>query len=354
MFLLLTNGCQDDIMMLSEKTKLQERGALDPMFVFIEFLRALATCLITNSHYTGIYPSDIIANGGMIGNVIFFAVSGYCLYNVKGSFLKWYPKRVLRCYIPVILITAIYMLIGFYSLSEHSWLHWYIYPTAYHFVSSIVLLYIPFYVIMRIPALKERILWVMLALLGVLMLVYVVFYDKSYYHIDTVREPMIRFLFMECMLLGAYFKQREEKVLSVYRAGNLIGMAIFLVVYFASKMLFSKMQSLSVLQILNWFTIFGLLYFIFALFAGLESKLSATPRWIKALASYLAAMTLEIYVVQSVLIDLIRAHLSFPLNWFALTASILVAATILHFVSGWVIKGIDSVCMVIAGKKKNQ
>ena len=46
------------------------------MFVFIEFLRALATCLITNSHYTGIYPSDIIANGGMIGNVIFFAVSG--------------------------------------------------------------------------------------------------------------------------------------------------------------------------------------------------------------------------------------------------------------------------------------
>ena len=38
------------------------------------------------------------------------------------------------------------------------------------------------------------------------MLVYIFIYDKSFYHIDTVREPMIRFLFFEAMLIGAYFK----------------------------------------------------------------------------------------------------------------------------------------------------
>ena len=42
-------------------------------------------------------------------------------------------------------------------------------------------------------------------------------------------------------------------------------------------------------------------------------------------------MTLEIYVVQYVIIDVIREQsLFFPLNWFALTAAILIAAYILH------------------------
>ncbi len=46
------------------------------MIFFITFLRALATCLITNSQYTGVYPTDIIANGGLLGDILFFAVSG--------------------------------------------------------------------------------------------------------------------------------------------------------------------------------------------------------------------------------------------------------------------------------------
>ena len=43
------------------------------------------------------------------------------------------------------------------------------------------------------------------------MLVYIFIYDKSFYHIDTVREPMIRFLFFEAMLIGAYFKSIFDK-----------------------------------------------------------------------------------------------------------------------------------------------
>lgn len=45
------------------------------MVFFITCVRALAACLITNAHYTGVYPTDLIANGGMIGDVLFFAVS---------------------------------------------------------------------------------------------------------------------------------------------------------------------------------------------------------------------------------------------------------------------------------------
>ena len=80
------------------------------MVFFVTVLKALAACLITNAHYTGIYPTDIIANGGLIGDVLFFAVSGYCLYNIKFGFVKWYSKRIVRCYLPVLIATAIYML----------------------------------------------------------------------------------------------------------------------------------------------------------------------------------------------------------------------------------------------------
>ena len=65
------------------------------MIFFVTFLRALATCLITNAHYTGVYPTDLIANGGLIGDVVFFAVSGYCLYNAKGNFFGWYGNKKL-------------------------------------------------------------------------------------------------------------------------------------------------------------------------------------------------------------------------------------------------------------------
>ena len=79
------------------------------MIFFVTVLRALACLLITNSHYTGVYPTDLFASGGLIGDILFFAVSGYCLYNVKSNFAKWYGKRLWRIYITLIIITVIYI-----------------------------------------------------------------------------------------------------------------------------------------------------------------------------------------------------------------------------------------------------
>ena len=179
------------------------------MVLYITVLRVLAACLITNSHYSGVYPIDLIANGGLIGDILFFAVSGYCLCQVRDSFPRWYGRRLLRCYLPVVVITLVYMLTGFYSLGEHDLLWWYVYPTAYHFVASIVVLYIPYYIVVKTPSLRSRLPWLMAAVFMVYMAVYGFVYDRSYYHIDNVREPMIRFLFFESMLLGAWFRQKD-------------------------------------------------------------------------------------------------------------------------------------------------
>lgn len=322
------------------------------MVFFITVLRALAACLITNSHYTGIYPTDLIANGGLLGDIIFFAVSGYCLYSVKGNFFKWYGKRLLRIYPIVILITAIYMLLGQYSLETNSFFWWFIYPTNYHFLSSIVALYIPYYAVMKIKQTRENIPLVMMVVLMVYIVVYVFIYDKSYYHIDTVREPMIWFLYFESMLLGVYFKTNDQKFRNKPNfIIGVIGTIILFVGYFVSKLFFSRNPSISYLQILNQLIIFALLFCVFRLFASIDSKLENMPKPIKKVAEFLAKITLEIYVVQIVLILLIRPHLSFPINWLAITASILIAAYALHLLNNLIFKAVNK---IFKGKKNTK
>lgn len=83
------------------------------MFEFIIYLKALATMLITNSHFDTIYPISQLSMGGSIGNSIFFWVSGYCLANIKsrGSIVAdgwaWYLHRLWRIYIPCVVAVLI-------------------------------------------------------------------------------------------------------------------------------------------------------------------------------------------------------------------------------------------------------
>ena len=305
------------------------------MIFFIIFLRALAACIITNSHYTGIYPTDLIANGGAIGDVLFFAVSGYCLYNVKyelnvSGFLRWYGKRIWRVYPPVIIMTAIYMALGLFQFAEHGFVWWYIYPTHYHFVASIILLYIPFFFIMKVPFLQKRLLWIMIGIAIAWLVVYFTIYDRSYFH-NTVREPMTRFLFMESMLLGAWFRKNDQRLRNKFHIVFPVMAIAAFSGYVAGMLLFSKRENLAPFQFLNQIVLFVLLFSLFRIFCGIDERLEKIPKFAKNIITFLSEMTLEIYVVQSVIIEKVRnLNLVFPLNWLLLTASILLIAFVLH------------------------
>lgn len=194
--------------------------------------------------------------------------------NVKLSFPKWFLKRIIRIYPPVIIITGVYLLFGFYKCADVlSAVKLFVYPTYYHFVASIVLLYIPFYIVMKIKILAERLPLVMLAVFCIQLVIYLFAYDKSYYHIDNVYEYMIRFLFFNAMLIGAYVKQNDCKFRNKSKVINLIFAVVLLFVYFASKMLFAKYSVIAPLQILNQLVLLGLLYFVFISLAGVDENL---------------------------------------------------------------------------------
>lgn len=310
------------------------------MIFFINFLRALAMALITNSHYMGVYPTDIIANGGLLGDVLFFAVSGFCLANIKLPFHKWYFKRIIRIYPIIWIITVFYFAIGAYSYgSVFEFLREMFLPTGYHFVTSIMLLYIPYYVFAfgdkkfgKDFKGKFDLTAVMMIAIGIIWLViYLFFYDKSYYHIDTVREPMIRFLYFEAMLIGFYIKKHLEFFKNKKGVVKWLFTCFMFAVYFASKMLFSKKTDISNFQILNQYILLALMFGIFICVASLSSKLDKLPEIVKKVVNYLAKITLEVYVVQVVIINAFR-DLKFPVNWLVITAIIIISASLLHLI----------------------
>ena len=213
----------------------------------------------------------------------------------------------------------------------------FILPVKYHFVSSIIILYIPFYVVMKVQKLRANLLKIGGVAALVWLAIYIFVYDKSYYHIDTVREPMIRFLFFFAMLLGAYFKENLEKYRNKKSIVSWILLPILFVAYFASKLIFSRVDSISNLQIVNQIILFVLLAVTFRCFMSIDGWLENLPKWIKAIITFVSGITLEIYLVQIGIIDKLN-FLPFPLNWLLITSVIVLLAFILNKFSSLVQK----------------
>ena len=181
------------------------------MFMFINFARALATCLITNSHFSPIYTYDMIAKGGALGNSIFFLATGFCLANCKEKFGKWYFKRLVRLYVPLLLISGIYLYIG-NDLIETVFFS-YVFPQNYWFICALVLLYPLYYLVVKYPFKHRKYIYT-----AVLILLYAVIYmnlDKSRYMVETIEFFAIRFSYIFSfflMLLGAYLRKHFKEI----------------------------------------------------------------------------------------------------------------------------------------------
>lgn len=301
------------------------------MIEYATFLRALAAILITNSHYNGVYPIEILASGGLLGDVLFFALSGFVLVNVKGTFVNWYQKRLIRIYPSIWIITILYSVLGFYGFEYSKFGSYFFYPTHYHFIASIVILYIPYYFIGRSRYLIDKVPMIMFGTFVVQLLIYIFFYDKTYYHIDAVKEPMIRFLFFQSMLMGLYFRVNHIKYLNNKKFANWILLLVSLTVYFGTKIAFIKVEQISQLQIINQVILFVTLYFIFRCFASIDDELARLSDTVKKPIAFIARITLQIYAVQYVIIPRL-AHIVFPFNWLIITFAIITTAYILFII----------------------
>lgn len=113
--------------------------------ISIDYIKCLACLLIINSHLSSLYPRQFhfLSLGGYFGNSLFFFASGYCLINIKDSFHKWYWKRFTRVYIPYLCMLPFFFFDG--ELADLSILNVVIPFQKFHFIPTILILYVPYY-----------------------------------------------------------------------------------------------------------------------------------------------------------------------------------------------------------------
>lgn len=310
------------------------------MITFINYLKLIATVLITNSHFDHIWPVRALASGGLLGNVIFFAVSGFLLYNIKLGFTKWFSKRFFRVYPAMAVFTLFAVAIGRYPLdSFQDAFGLFVYPTNYIFLVWLIVCYCVFYVVVYLDKKYEKFLETSMVLIFFAwVLIYVLFYDKSIYRVDNVSEPFILFLYIESMLLGAFFKKNQIRF-GEFQISKVLITIICLIAYFCSKILFSKIEALLNFQIVNQFIIFIALFFTFDLFMSLEGFFKSLPEKINCCVKYISNITLQIYIVQFVIIYRFE-KLAFPLNFVTVVLLILVVASLLYYLEVLIRKAI--------------
>jgi peptidoglycan/LPS O-acetylase OafA/YrhL len=133
-------------------------------------LQCLAALLIANSHLEGLYPRSWMAADGLIGNSLFFFMSGYGLMKSEQKnhrpFLNYYMRRVWRIY-PALWLVVILFQLGMGETwklwGAADYFRWFIYPTAYGYIQQIMIFYIPFFFLARLHRPKV-LMWPCLAL----------------------------------------------------------------------------------------------------------------------------------------------------------------------------------------------
>lgn len=308
------------------------------MFNFVYLLKCLAAVSITNSHYAEIWPVSALAFGGHFGNCIYFFVSGFCLANIKEPIHKWYLKRIVRIYPALWIVMAIRLLTGYDKITNGfvGYFRSFLYPTWFHFIGSIMVLYLLFYAVKYLQKkVNIKTLYVVGAVLCVFVFSYIFVFDKSTYHIDDIEEKWVRFMFFASMLLGAYLREKYDSISEKISPVNILTVVGSGAVWFVlKKMLSSNSLDVTKYQIILPFACILLVYGVVLLFIKLEKRgaFANMNKIIEKPVNIIAGMTLEIYICQYLIIDKFK-FLSFPLNFIVVTLSILVCAYVVNFLS---------------------
>jgi peptidoglycan/LPS O-acetylase OafA/YrhL len=295
------------------------------------FLRFIAVLLIANSHLELIYPRAWMAGDGLLGNCLFYAISGFGL--VLGDrakhrpFLQWYWRRLTRIY-PTVFITILIFAWGFGS----RWSVWrptdyfreFIWPTRYGFIQGIVIFYIFFYFVMKV----ER-TWIYPALIVVLAGVYSVFYLIDIQHLlpRTVFKAGERSLivgsihYFVAMLMGGWLAKsslltRWQRTMN--SSGAMGASLIIFVLYIVLKHKMAAGHHANLYFLLHFFTL--LLTFCLFLIAHCREVISLVDRrgFVPTIIRVIAAMTLEIYTVHFFVLNYPQIlRMPFPVNWAA-------------------------------------
>jgi peptidoglycan/LPS O-acetylase OafA/YrhL len=292
---------------------------------------ALATLLIVNSHLESFYPLRWLAGDGLLGNYLFFLLSGLRMAasrGIKDDFLSFFKARILRIYPAVWLAALCIVLVKGLPDSLSEFVRVYIWPTDFTYVALIMPFYAGYYWMYRIEAKIEPARWCMF--LGLFWVVAVNFVRTPMHAFSDVPQVVHVTDYFIVFMLGVFFQRSAQ-------ARNLsVSALLFLLswlAYFTVKLAVMKMSFFSQYWLVHLLGVSAACSTFLFLGRSQWTVLHGVP---KKLACFLADHSLEIYVTHSTLIQVLNLQrMAFPLNIITLCA--------LTIMSAWSLRKVTSI-----------
>lgn len=307
------------------------------MYEFIYVMKAIASCLVMNSHFDGIWPVSALATGGAVGNCLFFSVTGFLIANIKQPFFPWYGKKLMRLYPAIFIITSIsipFRLIfeqGFAWGNKYGLLAELLLSSRYWFLQALIFLYIPYYLVMSTEC-KNYLPQVGCIVCLIYLVCYFAFKNIRVWTIeDGTRFKWI--FYFGIMLIGAKYakivKDRKE-FHSLARSGIMASIAFGM--FYGFKFILDKFPAIMPFQLVEHIILAAFTYEIFAFFLGLEQVFKrCSTSWLWKPVRVISSITLEIFLVMDYLISVFEG-MKFPLSLLLSVSSIWISAWVLHII----------------------
>lgn len=277
--------------------------------------------LVINSHLEAFYPRPWMAGDGLLGNSIFFFVSGFgvtCSLNARPqSFGSYFIRRLLRIY-PALFITELafgWFAHKHWSVSEPASLTTlFLYPTRFTYVRCIVIFYALLYLVVRFVPRKASIaVWAaLLAGYGFLCVKHGSDLLPGISSLSAVPSVIYTTYFFMVTLAGSHFASSS--------APRLTGSSLFLLgaavlLYSGVRVVVSIRHRVDLFPLLH-LACFGCAIQIFRVLASSEVErfVRGLPR-LAAVVGALAALSLETYLLHTYFADWpVFTKLPFPLG----------------------------------------
>lgn len=312
----------------------------------IELLKCIAALMVLNSHLESVYPIAALATGGALANGVFFIVSGYLLGGFDKPFKKWYPSRLSRLWIGILLISIFQVLIGYTPINNMSDVFdTFVIPKIFWFAVALAVFYPLLFVFKKNHMMNQKGFRVVsLSILCVYIIAYL-FLDTSVWVVETKRLDSFEGLFkliyyFYIMYLGLYIKTNN------INARKPLYLASIAVISFVSlyvvKAVMVKVPVLMHLQFLNQVSVLGFSVAVLLLVLSQEKTIKSflSNNLLDQFVNWISKVTWEIYLVQFMVINMFHGY-KFPVNLFLILLFITLASYILNVMSQWLYKQIN-------------
>ncbi len=317
------------------------------MFHFVEVLRAIAVVLITNSHFKGVYPNDILSFGGGLGLALFYMISGYLLANVRNetTFRRWYLKKIMRLVVPLVIFKAIVWAIGVLEIkSWGSFVRHFVFPGSWFGASMIVFYALLFWFVKCVyRKYTEKSIYIAI---GMLFMCYVLLFVSrlplGLFSLETLKihdtfsieTPYLitQCVWMICILMGVYIRKKVCAPDNTFNLRYLLGAVLNVLLFLIVKLL-SQNAGRTNFEFLLAVSYIGFAYCLFIWAMSNEKLLGRIfETGIGKVIGLISKCSLEIYYVQTTIIVALRGSV-FPINFILICVVIGVCAYTLHIVS---------------------